>query len=246
MSNTFMTAPKLFYTSESVTEGHPDKMCDQISDAVLEGAGDQGMMFGYASNETAELMPLPVALAHKIGLALSAKRKSGAIPWLQPDGKSQVTVEYVDGKPVRIDTIVVSNQHSPDVSNDEIRKTIIEDVIKPVLPQEYVQGEIKYHINPTGKLCRGRSRGRLRPDRPQDHRRHLRRHGPPRWRRVQRQGLHQGGSQRRVHGALHGEERRGRRHRRPLRSAAGLRHRRGPAGHGLRPGWTTSAICASG
>ncbi len=231
----------ILFTSESVTEGHPDKVADNISDAILDamlaqdpmsrvacetmistgfvviageitskavvdfqaivretildigyaggdsgfdgrscavmvaldkqspdiaqgvdetegheqGAGDQGMMFGYASNETAELMPLPVALAHKIGLALSAKRKSGAIPWLQPDGKSQVTVEYVDGKPVRIDTIVVSNQHSPDVSNDEIRKTIIEDVIKPVLPQEYVQGEIKYHINPTGKFVVG-------------------------------------------------------------------------------------------
>jgi len=231
----------ILFTSESVTEGHPDKVADNISDAVLDamlaqdphsrvacetmvttgmaviageitssavvdipaiareaiveigykggdsgfdgnscailvaldkqspdiamgvdsssskeqGAGDQGMMFGYASNETAELMPLPILLAHKIGIALSAKRKSGELGWLQPDGKSQVTVEYIDGKPVRIDTIVVSNQHSPDVDNDTIRNAIINDVIKPVLPAEYVQGEIIYHINPTGRFVVG-------------------------------------------------------------------------------------------
>lgn len=231
----------ILFTSESVTEGHPDKVADAISDAVLDamlaqdphsrvacetmistgmvvlageitskanidfqavvreaildigyhggdsgfdgnscavlvaldkqspdiamgvdsseskeqGAGDQGMMFGYACNETPELMPLPVALAHKIGLALSQKRKSGALPWLQPDGKTQVTVEYVDGKPVRIDTIVVSNQHSASVDNDTIRNTIINDVIKPVLPAEYVKGDITYHINPTGRFVVG-------------------------------------------------------------------------------------------
>jgi S-adenosylmethionine synthetase len=231
----------LLFTSESVTEGHPDKVADYVSDTVLDamltqdpmsrvacetlvttglcvvageittkadvdivklvraaiaeigyvggdsgfnantcsvmvaldrqspdiargvdgedtgeqGAGDQGMMFGYASDETPELMPLPVSLAHKIGLALSKARKSGEIPWLQPDGKSQVTVEYVDGKPVRIDTIVVSNQHSPDVSNEEIRKTIIEKVVEPILPAEYVNGKITYHINPTGKFVVG-------------------------------------------------------------------------------------------
>jgi S-adenosylmethionine synthetase len=231
----------ILFTSESVTEGHPDKVADNISDAVLDamlaqdphsrvacetmittgmaviageitssavvdipaiareaiveigykggdsgfdgnscailvaldkqspdiamgvdsssskeqGAGDQGMMFGYASNETAELMPLPILLAHKIGIALSAKRKSGELGWLQPDGKSQVTVEYIDGKPVRIDTIVVSNQHSPDVDNDTIRNAIINDVIKPVLPADYVQGEIIYHINPTGRFVVG-------------------------------------------------------------------------------------------
>ena len=231
----------ILFTSESVTEGHPDKVSDNVSDAVLDalleqdpnsrvacetmvntgmavlsgeitskatvdfidvarktildigyqggdsgfdgascavlialdkqspdiaqgvdsgddkeqGAGDQGMMFGYASNETPELMPLPILLSHKIGLALSAKRKSGEIPWLQPDGKSQVTIEYVDNKPVRIDTIVVSNQHSPDVDNDTIHSTIINDVIKPVLPADYVQGDITYHINPTGRFVIG-------------------------------------------------------------------------------------------
>lgn len=231
----------ILFTSESVTEGHPDKVADRVSDSVLDalleqdpasrvacetmvntgmivlsgeitskavvdftavareavldigyrggdsgfdgascavlvaldkqspdiaqgvnvfenheqGAGDQGMMFGYASKETAELMPLPVHLAHRIGIALSQARKSGELPWLQPDGKSQVTVEYVDGKPLRIDTIVVSNQHSESVQNDEIRQSIIKKVIEPVLPAEYVKGEITYHINPTGRFVVG-------------------------------------------------------------------------------------------
>jgi len=120
-----------------------------------QGAGDQGMMFGYACNETPELMPLPILLAHKIGTHLSRARKLKEVPWLQPDGKSQVTVEYVDGKPRRIDTIVVSNQHSESVKNDEIRETIIEQVIKPILPAEFVDGEITYHINPTGRFVLG-------------------------------------------------------------------------------------------
>jgi len=231
----------ILFTSESVTEGHPDKVADNISDAILDamlaqdpfsrvacetlvttglcviageitskavvdiaaiaretildigykggdsgydgascgvlvaldkqspdiaqgvnefenheqGAGDQGMMFGYATSETPELMPLPVSLAHRIGVRLSEARRSGEVPWLQPDGKTQVTVEYIDGKPVRIDTIVVSNQHSPDVTNDTIHSVIIEKIIKPILPQEYVKGEIKYHINPTGRFVVG-------------------------------------------------------------------------------------------
>ena len=229
------------FTSESVTEGHPDKVADQISDAILDamleqdpmsrvacetlittgmcvvagevtteayvdipgivrktlkeigyiggdsgfdgegcavlvsldqqspdiamgvdssadheqGAGDQGMMFGYATNETPELMPLPVHLAHQLGLRLSKLRKDGMLPWLQPDGKTQVTVEYVDDKPVRIDTIVISNQHSESVSSEAIREALIEQVITPVLPQEYVKGEINYHINPTGRFVIG-------------------------------------------------------------------------------------------
>ena len=231
----------ILFTSESVTEGHPDKVADNVSDAILDamlaqdplsrvacetlvttgmcmvagevttkatvdiplvvretildigyhggdsgfdgnscavivaldkqspdiamgvdesenheqGAGDQGMMFGYACNETPQLMPLPILLSHQIGEQLSKARKSGAVPWLQPDGKSQVTVEYVDGKPRRIDTIVVSNQHSASVSSEEIRETIIEKIVKPILPQEYVQGEITYHINPTGRFVVG-------------------------------------------------------------------------------------------
>ena len=233
----------VLFTSESVTEGHPDKVSDQVSDAILDamlaqdpysrvacetlvstglcvvsgeittkadvdipaivrktlcnigyvggdsgfdgnscavmiaideqspdiaqgvdvgrgidkeqGAGDQGMMFGYATNETTELMPLPIMLAHKLGLRLSKLRKNGTLPWLQPDGKSQVTVEYVDDKPVRIDTIVISNQHSPDISHAKIKKAIINEVIEPSLPKRYVKGRIKYHVNPTGNFVVG-------------------------------------------------------------------------------------------
>jgi S-adenosylmethionine synthetase len=231
----------VLFTSESVTEGHPDKVSDRVSDAVLDamleqdpasrvacetmvttgmaciageitsnavvdyqkvvrdaiadigyvggdsgfdarscavlvaldkqspdiamgvdesgdheqGAGDQGMMFGYACNETPELMPLPILLSHKLGLRLSALRKDGTLPWLQPDGKSQVTVEYQGGKPVRIDTVVISNQHSDSVSNDEIRKSITEQVIDPLLPKDLVKGDVKYHINPTGRFVVG-------------------------------------------------------------------------------------------
>ncbi len=238
------TSPNgILFTSESVTEGHPDKVSDQVSDAILDaileqdpasrvacetlvttglcvvageittkarvsladiarkticeigytggdsgfdgnscgvmiavdrqspdialgvdtntnadndqGAGDQGMMFGYATNETPELMPLPILLAHKLGLRLSKLRKSGKLPWLQPDGKTQVTVEYVDDKPVRIDTIVISNQHSPSIKQDQIREALIKEVIEPTLPKRYVKGPIKYHINPTGRFVVG-------------------------------------------------------------------------------------------
>jgi S-adenosylmethionine synthetase len=233
----------VLFTSESVTEGHPDKVADQISDSILDallaqdpksrvacetlvttglcvvageitskatvdyaeiarnticdigytggdagfdgrsccvavtldkqspdialgvdthtnadkdqGAGDQGMMFGYATNETPELMPLPILLAHQLGLVLSKLRKSGKLPWLQPDGKTQVTVEYVDDKPVRIDTIVISNQHSPNVTQAQIKKALIAQVIEPTLPAKYVDGKIKYHINPTGRFVVG-------------------------------------------------------------------------------------------
>jgi S-adenosylmethionine synthetase len=231
----------ILFTSESVTEGHPDKVADRVSDAVLDamleqdplsrvacetlvttglcivageitskasvdvpavvrraitdigyvggasgfdgdrcavlvclgkqspdislgvtataaheqGAGDQGMMFGYACNETPELMPLPISLAHKIGMRLAVLRKSGELPWLMPDGKSQVTVEYVDGKPVRLDTIVVSNQHGVDVSQEEIRREVIDKVCRPILPKHLVNGEITYHVNPTGRFVIG-------------------------------------------------------------------------------------------
>lgn len=138
-----------------------DKQSPDISQGVTatdsreQGAGDQGMMFGYACDETPELMPLPIYLAHKLGLRLSKLRKSGKLPWLQPDGKSQVTVEYVDGKPTRIDTIVISNQHSPKISQKEIRKAVIEQVCMPVLPKKYVKGAITYHVNPTGRFVVG-------------------------------------------------------------------------------------------
>ncbi len=252
MSSTFMQAEKLLFTSESVTEGHPDKICDQVSDAVLDaclaqdplsrvacetavktgfvmllgeittkaninydqlvrsvvkdigytssdygfdgescgvqvaiaqqsgdiamgvdkaleaksgemteaeieavGAGDQGMMFGYACNETPTLLPMPVYLAHKLTRRLSEVRKDGTLKWLRPDGKSQVTVEYSQGKPKRIDTVLISTQHADDISGEEIRKQIIEHVINPVLPKELVDGELKIYVNPTGRFVIG-------------------------------------------------------------------------------------------
>ena len=243
---------KLF-TSESVTEGHPDKIADQISDAVLDailaqdpkgrvacetivttgqvhifgeistqcyvdiahiaretinnigynrakfgfdgntcgvlisideqspdiamgvdkaleakegqaaeeetGAGDQGMMFGYATNETESYMPMPAYLANKLALQLTKVRKEGVLPYLRPDGKTQVTVEYDDGKHVRVDTIVISSQHAPEVSNEQIRKDIIEKVIAPIVPAEMLDAETKYYINPTGRFVIGGPQG---------------------------------------------------------------------------------------
>jgi len=116
------------------------------------GAGDQGLMFGYACNDTPELMPLPIALAHRITDRLTAAREKGEVDWLRPDAKSQVTVEYDGHKPVRIDTVVVSTQHGPGVSQEEIREFVIEKIVKPLLPEDLANGRITYHINPTGRF----------------------------------------------------------------------------------------------
>jgi S-adenosylmethionine synthetase len=249
--SSFGGSERTFFTSESVTEGHPDKVCDQISDAVLDailaedptarvacetstttgtifvfgeitttayvdiptivrrtlteigyvdstcgfdantcgvmvsikeqspdigegvtnaleirsggiadpfentGAGDQGMMIGYASNETPELMPLPISLAHQIARQLSALRKDGTLPYLLPDGKSQVTVEYQDGKPSRVHTVVVSTHHRPDVTQEQIAKDVKELVIARVVPAEYLDADTNYHINPSGQFLIG-------------------------------------------------------------------------------------------
>src|SRR5579872_916943 len=228
------------FTSESVTEGHPDKIADQISDAVLDavmrddptgrvacevlvttgicmvageitttiyvdvpklarrvideigyndasygfdchtcgvlntiqsqspdiamgvdtgGAGDQGLMFGYACDETAELMPLPIMMAHKLVRQLSEVRKAGVLNFLRPDGKSQVSVEYVGGVPVRIDAVVISTQHSPEVSTEELRREVKKHIIDPVVPSNMVDGGTKYHINPTGRFVVGGPHG---------------------------------------------------------------------------------------
>ena len=231
-----MSSAKFLFTSESVTEGHPDKIADQISDAVLDaileqdpngrvacetlvttglaviageittnarvnykqivrdtindigyndasygydcntlsvmdavgtqspdiaqgvdtgGAGDQGLMFGFACNETVELMPLPIQLAHNLTRKLSEIRRSGELKYLRPDGKSQVTIEYRDGKPFRVEAVVISTQHADDVTTEQLRADILEKVIKATVPADLLDGDTKYHINPTGRFVVG-------------------------------------------------------------------------------------------
>ncbi len=120
-----------------------------------QGAGDQGLMFGFASNETEELMPMPIVYAHRLTKRLAQVRKNGALDFLRPDGKSQVTIEYVDGKPVRVDTIVVSTQHSPDVTHDDLKNAVIKEVIKKVIPENMIDGDTRFFINPTGRFVIG-------------------------------------------------------------------------------------------
>lgn len=128
-------------------------------DAMDQGAGDQGLMFGYACDETPQLMPLPIWLAHRLMERQSQLRKDGRLPWLRPDAKSQVTIRYVNGKPEAIDTVVLSTQHAPEMTLEQIREAAIEEIIKPVLPKELIKGEIKYLVNPTGRFVIGGPQG---------------------------------------------------------------------------------------
>ena len=144
-----------------------DKQSGDIAQGVNEnsdsgkdiGAGDQGLMFGFACNETPELMPLPIALSHRITNKLTDIRREGVVEWLRPDSKSQVTIEYVDGKPTRIDTIVVSTQHSPEMTQEAIREYVIDQVVRPLLPEDLDTSDITYHINPTGRFVTGGPHG---------------------------------------------------------------------------------------
>ncbi|MES2547097.1 MAG: methionine adenosyltransferase [Pseudomonadota bacterium] len=128
-------------------------------DPLDQGAGDQGLMFGYAVDETPQLMPLPIWLSHRLMERQASLRKDGRLPWLRPDAKSQVTVQYVDGKPYKIDTVLVSTQHSPDISLEDIREATIEEIIKPMLPKELIKGDVKFLVNPTGRFVIGGPQG---------------------------------------------------------------------------------------
>jgi S-adenosylmethionine synthetase len=144
--------------AQGVDESDEAKAGDHADDEKI-GAGDQGMMFGYATDETPEYMPLPISLAHKLARRLAQVRKDGTLPYLRPDGKTQVSVEYEDDKPVRVNTIVVSAQHAPEVSMDQLCKDILEHVIKPVVPAELLDENTIYHINPTGRFVIGGPQG---------------------------------------------------------------------------------------
>ncbi len=150
-------SPDIALGVNKALEAKTGEMSEEEIEAI--GAGDQGMMFGFATNETPEYMPLPITLAHKLTKKLSEVRKSRELDYLLPDGKSQVTVEYVDDKPVRVDTVVVSTQHNPDVTLEQIRKDVIEKVIKPVIPQELIDEKTRYLINPTGRFVIGGPHG---------------------------------------------------------------------------------------
>ena len=179
----------------------------------LAGAGDQGMMFGYACNETPELMPLPIALAHRLARRLAEVRKDGTLPYLRPDGKTQVTVRYIDSKPVSIEKLLISSQHA-EGAEGRISDDLWEHVVVPVLPADMYDERVLHAgflVNPTGRFVIGGPVGDCRPDRPQDHRRHLWRYGPARRRRVLGQGPVEGRPLGRLRGTLRRQEpRRGR------------------------------------
>lgn len=146
--------------AQGVNRALETRECEEgVDEFDLTGAGDQGMMFGYATNETPELMPLPIALAHQLARRLAEARKGRIVPYLRPDGKTQVTVEYENGRPLRVDTIVVSTQHHPSVSLEEIRRDVLEEVIKPIVPEEFRDAGTRVFVNPTGRFVVGGPQG---------------------------------------------------------------------------------------
>ena len=145
--------------AQGVNDGYENRECGDTDDYNATGAGDQGMMFGYACDETPELMPMPISLAHKMAKKLTEVRKDGTLDYLRPDGKTQVTVEYDGNIPVRVDTVVVSSQHSPDVAIEKLRDDIIREVILPTVPSSLIDEKTKYYINPTGRFVVGGPNG---------------------------------------------------------------------------------------
>jgi len=150
-------SPDIAMGVNKALEAKTGEMSDEEIEAI--GAGDQGMMFGFACDETPELMPMPISLAHKLAMRLSQVRKNGTLNYLRPDGKSQVTVEYDGDKPVRVDTVLISTQHGPEVDYDTIKRDVIEHVIKPVIPAELLDSKTKYLVNPTGRFVIGGPQG---------------------------------------------------------------------------------------
>jgi len=189
------------------------------------GAGDQGLMSATRAMKRPEMMPAPIYYAHRLVERQADVRRDGRLPWLRPDAKSQVTLRYVDGKPQSIDTVVLSTQHDEDVDYKTLQEAVIELIVKPVLPREWLS-QTRYLINPTGRFRWGRRAARrLRTDRPQDHRRHVRRGLPARGRRIFRQGPVQGGPLGRLRGALRGEKRGRRGSGAPVPDSGQLRNR---------------------
>ena len=227
-------SPDIAQGVDTALEARTDPEDDDELDVA--GAGDQGMMFGYATRETPELMPLPISLAHRLAHRLAEVRKGDVVPYLRPDGKTQVTVRYENGRPIEIEKILISTQHKDGVDTDTlIRPDLWEHVLHPILPAELYDPQKAQHARelprqPDGPVRHRRTRRRRRPHRPQDHRRHLRGHGPPWRRRLLRQGPVEGGPLGGVRRALGGEERGRGRARRPLRGAGRLRDRRRPPG----------------
>ncbi len=229
-------SPDIAQGVDHALESRTDPADDDELDVA--GAGDQGMMFGYATRETPELMPLPISLAHKLAHRLAEVRKGEVVPYLRPDGKTQVTVRYENGRPIEIEKILISTQHKDGVDCETlIRPDVWEHVIHPILPAElYDERKLNTKgnllVNPTGRFVIGGPVGDAGPHRAQDHRRHLRRHGAPRRWRLLGQGPLEGRPLGRLRGPLGGEERGRRRPRGALRGAGRLRDRRRASGLG--------------